>query len=316
MKAKTIKLIIGRKFSRLLESIEDESIRKIVEENTIVTGGCITSMLLNENVNDFDLYFRTHDAALKIANYYVTKFKANPPTSFPSGHGVEIGILDETTRIKIKVKSAGVAGEKGSNDYQYFETLPPEQGEEAGSEFVNQAINNANDLDEESEKKLDEENSKKPKYRPIFLTCNSITLSNQIQLVVRFFGEPEVIHESYDYVHCTNYWTSWDKTLVLRPEAIESILNKDLRYMGSLYPICSIIRSRKFIKRGWSITAGQYLKMAFQISKLNLEDINVLEDQLVGVDTAYFAQLIEVLQKKDPQRVDGAYLMSIIDKVF
>jgi hypothetical protein len=91
---------------------------------------------------------------------------------------------------------------------------------------------------------------------------------------------------------------------------------RELRYVGSKYPICSLVRIRKFVQRNWKVNAGQILKIAMQISKLNLEDINVLEDQLTGVDTAYFAQLIEKLKEKDPAKVDTAYLVELVDKIF
>jgi hypothetical protein len=107
---------------------------------------------------------------------------------------------------------------------------------------------------------------------------------------------------------------------VLNQRALESILNKELFYIGSKYPICSLVRTRKFIKRGWQINAGQYVKMAFQISKLNLEDIYVLEDQLVGVDSIYFLTFIENLktkQMKDKTFVlNKDYLTTVIDKIF
>jgi len=56
--------------------------------------------------------------------------------------------------------------------------------------------------------------------------------------------------------------------------------------------------------------------MAMQISELDLTDINVLEDQLTGVDTAYFLQLIARLKEKDPERVNTAYLCEIIERLF
>ena len=122
--------------------------------------------------------------------------------------------------------------------------------------------------------------------------------------------------EMDDFVHCTNYWTSWNNELVLNPAALESILSKELRYVGSKYPICSLVRLRKFIARGWRINAGQILKMAMQVSELDLTDIDVLEDQLTGVDTSYFVQLIKGLRDKDPDKVDHAYLVEIIDRMF
>ena len=85
---------------------------------------------------------------------------------------------------------------------------------------------------------------------------------------------------------------------------------------------------RKFISRGWTINAGQILKMAFQISELDLQDINVLEDQLVGVDSLYFSAAISQLRKlAEEKRVnangdpiefsyDSSYLATVIDKIF
>jgi hypothetical protein len=97
---------------------------------------------------------------------------------------------------------------------------------------------------------------------------------------------------------------------------MEAILAKELRYVGSKYPVCSVVRLRKFIARGWRINAGQILKMAMQISALDLTDLAVLEDQLTGVDTAYFLQLIEKLKEKDPTKVNTAYLVEIINRMF
>jgi hypothetical protein len=167
--------------------------------------------------------------------------------------------------------------------------------------------------------KLDEDGHKE-KYRPVFMSDNAITLSNQIQLVIRFYGDADEIHKNYDFAHCTNYWESGNGNLTLRQDALESILARELRYVGSLYPVCSFIRTRKFIQRGWHINAGQMLKICLQISELDLTDLETLEDQLTGVDTAYFIQVIDYLkerQKKDENFKFGApYLISIIDKIF
>ena len=76
------------------------------------------------------------------------------------------------------------------------------------------------------------------------------------------------------------------------------------------------MRLRKFIARGWTINAGQILKMCFQLSQLDLTDIATLEDQLTGVDTAYFVQLISRLKQNDPEKVNAAYLIEIVDRMF
>ncbi len=310
MKAKFIRMVIGNKIDAWVSSIEDAQLRDLVSKNVIVSGGCITSMLLGEPVNDYDVYLRTKECASKLARYYVEKFKANPPMRFKNRPDelVAITVRDDSPdgRVKIVVKSAGIAGESGSDEYQYFEQggVSPD----AAASFA---------ADVSADMQPAEDADAKPRFRPVFLSANCITLSDKVQVVFRFFGEPDEIHKTYDFVHCTNYWDSKNRQLVLKQEALEAILAKDLKYMGqSLYPICAMIRTRKFIKRGWNINAGQFLKIAWDVAKLDLKSIQVLEDQLTGVDTAYFLQLIDMLREKDKDRVDSNYLMEIIDKIF
>lgn len=287
MKGKTIKAVIAKKMEDWFKSIEDESIRLLARKNVFVTGGCIASMLLREKVNDFDVYFRTKEAALAIANYYVPRF------TIKKRNGIECGIsvVEDGERIKIVVKSGG----------EYVSEVMQDPGAiQDASEDLKEASNDVSDGG----------------YRPVFMSTNAITLSGKVQIVLRFYGEPEEVHKNYDFVHCTNYWTSWDRDLVLHKDALESLLARELRYVGSKYPICSVFRLRKFIGRGWTVNAGQILKMAFQISELDLHDMKVLEDQLTGVDVAYFVELIDKLKEKDPAKVNAAYLVEILDRMF
>ncbi|WP_191089436.1 hypothetical protein [Paenibacillus spiritus] len=157
-------------------------------------------------------------------------------------------------------------------------------------------------------------------YKPVFLSSNAISLSNSVQLVIRFYGKPEEIHENYDFSHCTCYYIPHKNELVLPQKALESILTKELKYVGSKYPLASVVRSRKFIQRGWSINAGQYLKMILQCGQLDLNDANVLEEQLTGVDLSLFKMVIEAIrrqQEKNPSfefTID--WITEVIDKVF
>ncbi|MDX3926780.1 MAG: hypothetical protein QHC90_13375 [Shinella sp.] len=312
MKAKTIKKIIKAKVDDWLSSIEDETVRELASKNTVVTGGCIASMLLKEPVNDFDLYFTNKETTVAVAKYYVNRFHSKNK----AGIEVPIYVDHDTDRVRIVVKSAGVASEEGTEKpYEYFEGRPDG---EAG-EYVSDVLGDAGDIEEALENTTDAAlavDDGKPKYRPVFLSTNAITLSHKVQIVLRFYGSADTIHENYDYVHCTNYWTSKDDELVLRQPALESLLARELRYVGSKYPICSVIRLRKFIKRGWTVNAGQILKMMLQISELNLKDHAVLQDQLTGVDAAYFVQLVSKVKENDPEKVNSAYLVEIIDRMF
>lgn len=316
MKTKTIKQVIRAKVDAWLASIEDEAVSQIARGNAIVTGGCIASMLLKEPVNDFDVYFRTREAAIAVAKYYVARFQPE------NRNGIACAIYvdtDKADRVRIVVKSAGIASEEGAaSPYEYFEARP--EGEAA--EYIGEVMDDPGDIQDAHDELREATRSDapptdaRPRYRPVFLSTNAITLSDRVQIVLRFFGEPDAIHENYDFVHCTNYWTSWDSNLVLRQRALEALLARELVYVGSRYPVCSVIRLRKFIKRGWTINAGQILKILMQVSALDLTNVEVLQDQLTGVDCAYFTEVIAKLKENDPQKVNAAYLIEIIDRMF
>lgn len=316
LKSKTIKSILRNKIAAWIDTIEDEDLRDRCRREAIVTGGSIASMLLGEDVNDFDVYFRTKETVRKVADYYVAQFQAQRKAQ----GGVPVSIFVEELkdsqgkdRVRVVVKSAGVAGEGQAKDYQYFEGS---NNDHDAGDYVSEAfdpLSDVKDLVEDAKEALEGADKK---YTAAFLSTNAISLRGKIQLILRFYGEPDEIHESYDFIHCMNYWESGTGKLTLRPEALEALLSRTLVYAGSQYPLCSVIRTRKFIKRGWRINAGQYLKMAMQISNLDMTDHVTMEEQLTGVDVAYFAEVIAKIKERDPQKVDSAYLTEIIDRMF
>lgn len=297
MNAKNIKRCLVKKINDWLKSVKDENLRKEMEKHIIVTGGSIVDMLIGEQPKDYDIYFDDKNTTKKVAKYYVNQFNKNRNKT------AKAEIKEQDERISIFVSSRGVAAENKEVLENPFEDAV-------------EALDEADQINGEDLEKT----GRKEKYRPVFLSSNAITLSEKIQIIIRFYGNPDEIHKNYNFVHCTNYFYFKDMKLTLRPEAMEAILAKELRYIGSKYPLCSVIRTRKFIKRGWIINAGQYLKMLFQVSELDLTNISVLEDQLVGVDSAYFQMLIDALkakQKNDEDfQINYPYVMSIVDKIF
>lgn len=280
MQNKTIKKVLSEKIKDWANSITDEKVKEIVLKHSIVTGGCIASMLLKEEVNDYDIYMDSKEAVLAVAKYYaeigkvaVIDGNAVDLTEGPSNQFRNACLGIDSERVKFFIQGTAV------------KIIEPVEG---------------------------------VKYQPICFSPNAVTLSDKIQVVVRFHGNPEEIHKNYDFVHATNYF--YEETLTLRKEALESLLQKRLVYIGSKYPICSIIRTKKFILRGYSISAGTYFKMCYQVSKLNLDDTVVLEDQLAGVDSVYFMALISVLsskKEKDPDfKPNYEYVSEVIDRIF
>lgn len=319
MKRKTIRKVLRNKIEDWLRSIENEEIRQIASRNVIVTGGSITSMLLGEPINDFDIYMRTKESTVSLAKFYSDWFvKLNNPQIQPF---VKITTLknikgEDENRVCIYVKSSGAAGEGDDYDYQYYEQTDNIHGDGA-EQYINKIQKGLH-----GDKDPDDEGESLPRYRPVFMSQNAISLKNKVQLVIRFYGDPQQIHDNYDFCHAMCSYDYHNDRLDLPADAMESILSKTLYYKGSLYPICSVFRTRKFIERGWTISAGEMLKMCWQISEIDLTDQTVLREQLTGIDAAYFSELIRLMDKEKEENpetlkdINSTYAIQLIDRIF
>jgi hypothetical protein len=294
MQVKTIEKTIQKKLNEWIDSILDETLRKQIKDNCLLSGGSITSMLTNTDVNDYDIYINDMNVLLSLTKYYT--------------QGIDgIDILDG------RKKSLYVQEMEGDYDKDVdaiksaravaLRTLHEDQIKLYFR--VNKGGIKANE-----DKKVEDLH-----YQPVFFSPNAISLSDKIQIVIRFHGDDVAIHKTFDFIHATNYFT-FKTGLVVNTDALLSILTKQLRYQGSFYPLTSIIRMKKFIKRGWNINAGEILKIMFQISELDLKNPDVLEEQLIGVDVAYFGVLIEILRGLSGEKITSSYLNALIDKVF
>lgn len=103
-------------------------------------------------------------------------------------------------------------------------------------------------------------------------TENAILLKNGIHIVKKLVGNPAKVCEKFDFQHCKCNYCPNVSALHIPYESLEAILTKELIYTGSDYPFSSLIRTKKFIKRGWNISAFGYMEIARQIQRINLDD--------------------------------------------
>lgn len=312
MNGKNIKKHLNAKIRDWVKHVDDEEIAKIIQENAIITGGALVSLITGDKVHDYDVYLRTKEACIAVAEYYVRKWNDKHPDKpveavlYGEDMMKKFHLSEDNGAVRCIISSKGLASEDENVESRVAYNFEDDV-----------------DIDETDGIPKDDEDSddeKKEKYRPRFISSNAISLSDKIQIVTRFCGDIDIIHKNFDYAHCTCAWSSWDNKLSTPELALMCILNKELYYQGSKYPLCSIIRSRKYIERGYHINAGQYVKMCLQLSNFDLSDVYVLEDQLTGVDTAYFNQLIDAVKTRMDETgeasVDYLYVMDLINKLF
>jgi len=333
MLKKTMKQVFVKKIDEWLSTIDNQEVRDAIEKDLIITGGCFTSMILNDDVNDFDCYFRTKETVLKVANYYADIWnETHKDQKNKLGKSTKVFVLDGNNPTQELLDYYHITNLEDSKSRMISNTSPDRVKMIFPSDGVRgdlNAINATEELGASPDKIIEEIDEVKAdkiiekeerNYFPVFISSNAITLSDKIQLVVRFYGEPEDVHDTFDFMHTRAYWKNETKKVVIPEEVYEMTINKTLKYTGSKYPVASVFRLRKFINRGWKINAGQMLKMCMQISELDVMDIDVLEDQLIGVDSVYFMSLIHEFkekQEKDPNfDLTSSYVISIIDKIF
>lgn len=296
MQIKTVQKTISNKLKEWLESITDITLRENVKQNILVSGGSITSLLLNEPVNDYDVYIKDRVVLIKLVSYYTNSLSGITILNGADKDGL-VSELEKQYNDKIEAINNSYAiclrNLKSNQVKLFFDS--DKGGIKIEKELIKEGL----------------------KYQPVFFSPNAISLTDDIQIVCRFHGDNEAIHKTFDFIHATNYFT-FESGLVTNKEALECILTKQLKYQGSLYPLTTIIRVKKFLKRNWNINAGELLKIMFQISELNLKNPDVLEEQLIGVDVAYFGKLIEILRGIEglEHKMTSQYLNTIIDKVF
>lgn len=293
MQKKTIDKIIRKKMLDWLDTLPIDLANK-VKSNILVSGGSIASMFLKEPINDFDIYIQDIEVLKELVDFYTRPLNIN----YLDGRLKDIYLQDF-----MKDRDQFTLEEDLAERTIFLKSLHFDQIKidinGAGKRFEIPGIEKIED----------------DIFKVLFLSQNAISLTNDVQIVTRFSGKQEDIHKNFDYIHATNYWT-WEDGIITNIEAVESLLTKQLIYQGSLYPLTSVIRMKKFINRGWKISAGEILKMLFQVSDLDLRDPIILEEQLIGVDIAYFSTLIKLLNGVPPEKWTSKFLMESIDKVF
>jgi hypothetical protein len=200
MKAKQIEKLLTGVMNNLIDSVTDKGpggVADILEHCAYITGGCIPSMLMDEYVNDYDIYLDSKLHADKVQKYYE---KLNPTES---------------------------------------------------------------DL------------KKKKVFLPKLITENSINLTDKVQIIIKYFGNPKEVIELFDWQHIKSYFTLQDG-LIIKDDVYKLIVEKELIYTGSNYPLSSLLRTRKFLKKGWTISTKTMVHIVMDI----LGAFNASEQQL------------------------------------
>lgn len=279
------KHFLGEYLEHFRTHVIQEKDKECFDCNVYVAGGSIISLLGGEKPKDVDIYVRDADYAAQLVTSIIRHYR-------------------RSNAIVLGGKSVPVALQVSKVDY-----VPNTQSVSIGIEGYPQVSVGATNS----------------KDSGLFLSKNAVSIKAKVtglpveaQLITRFVGKPLDVVRCFDFDHTRHIYTGTGE-LLLSSEGLKSQSTRDLRYSGSYFPLTSIIRTKKFIKRGWNCSAGEYLKMTIQAAALDWTSKAVLYDQLEGVDVALFEQLIAAIEATFPGAetpVEPAFVFKQIDKIF
>jgi len=223
--------------------------------SSFIAGGAIVSIAKEEVVKDYDLFFTTPKAAQAVFNTIIQKLN-----------------LGSYFKLEFEVDPINPNLQRGK-------LALVRENKSTLEELIEQFNTNAKGI----------RGNRRVKVYPSYLSKNAISLSNGVQLIFRFVGEPKEVFTTFDYEHCKVYWRPNPLGLLLgsvhyEGRSQESLAKNELIYTGNTrFVLSAISRLNKFIKRGWGVSPSSLLSLAVSASKVNWTDPVALEEELLGI---------------------------------
>jgi len=138
-------------------------------------------------------------------------------------------------------------------------------------------------------------------------TDNAITFERkvgkkkfEVQIIKRFSGTPREILDTFDFTIVQGCYDFLTEQFVLDDNFLPHIAQRVLKFTStSHYPICALIRTRKYQDRGYFIPNSTLLAISFAINRLDLSTYKELKDQLLGIDTMFLCKFLETLDDNE-----------------
>lgn len=127
----------------------------------------------------------------------------------------------------------------------------------------------------------------------------------QLIVMADLFGDPKTIFSYYDFTVCMAAYQfhedGEDEGFVFGDDFFKHIGQRRLVFStGTMFPICSMLRVMKYIKKGFFITGMEILKIGLSIHSLKMETYADLRRQLQGIDTAFLSDLTSQMKPGEP----------------
>ena len=129
----------------------------------------------------------------------------------------------------------------------------------------------------------------------------------------RYFNNANEIFDTFDFTVCMGAYDFETEEFILHEDFLRNNVSKILRFnSNTAYPIMSAIRVQKYIKKGYSISKSEYIKIMLTIMKLEINSYEELKEQMGGM---YGENYDDLLNPPENNEFDLNYIIDNISKI-
>lgn len=132
-----------------------------------------------------------------------------------------------------------------------------------------------------------------------FTTANakSYRVGNlKIQLIVSeklLLPIPETVSTIFDFTVCMGLYNFGSRLFYLDDKFLVHLSQRKIVFNSkTLYPISSLVRLHKYMKRGFTVSGIEFLKVGLRINSLEMKTYADLKEQIQGIDTMFLRGFI------------------------
>lgn len=144
-----------------------------------------------------------------------------------------------------------------------------------------------------------------------------ISNGHRVQLIKVITGTPYQVIETFDFTICQAAFHLYDDGYLgffFGKDFLQHLAQRRLVFnVAAEYPICSLYRVAKFIKRGFHFSGIDAIKLALKIQALEIDDYKVLRRHLMGIDTLFLKDLTDSLKGQDEKKYDLNEFLATLD---
>lgn len=145
----------------------------------------------------------------------------------------------------------------------------------------------------------------------------SFIVDRQRYQLIRFVGEVHDTLKSFDFTICRAAYVPWypeGSRFVLFPDFLQHLAQRKLIFnIAAEFPICSLYRAAKYIKRGFHFPGIEAIKLGLRIQSLKIETVGDLRKQLMGIDTLFLKDLTDALKNQEHKTFELNEFLQLLD---